>query len=74
MKRLRKGEYDLVNISLIGFDPNTGRSFEDCWAEWETERNALFARLEKARWWQAIEKFRCRWGIAILSQRLGMGD
>ena len=72
MGPLRRGEYDLANISLIGFDPNTGRSFDDCWAEWEAERNAVFARLERTRWWQVAEKVRCRWRLAILSQRLGI--
>jgi hypothetical protein len=74
MEPLRKGEYDLANISLIGFDPNTGRSFDDCWAEWAAERDRIIARLDQARWWQLIEQFRCRWQIAILAQRLGMGD
>lgn len=34
-KFLAVGEYDLVNISLIGYDPNSGWSYEQCQDAWD---------------------------------------
>lgn len=72
MKMIRKGEYDLVNISLIGFDPVTGRSYDECHAEWRAEFEKLQQRTAKLRWWQLIENIRCRWRTVVLTERLGM--
>lgn len=72
---LRKGiDYDLVNISVIGFDPVTGRSFQECHAEWRRELDAVQARIEKMRWWNLLEQFRTRRDLLILNQRQGMGS
>lgn len=71
MRPLKKGEYDLANISLIGHDPVTGRSFAECDAEWKAELEKLKARDAKRRWWQVWEWFGVRRQTVILSQRLG---
>lgn len=72
MKMIRKGEYDLVNISLIGFDPSTGKSYDQCHDEWSAERARVVARWGSLRWWQLIENIRCRWQFAALAAKLGM--
>lgn len=69
---LRTGEYDLVNISLIGHDPITGRSFEECHAEWKAMLDAVLERDKRRRWWDLAERFRvARWAW-ILTVRQGM--
>jgi hypothetical protein len=45
-------EYDLVNISMTGLDPATGRSFEESRAEWKRELNEVIEQVENLRWWQ----------------------
>lgn len=73
LKPLRKGiDYDLVNISLIGHDPVTGRSFEECMTEWEAERDDLIARVDRMRWWHLREQVRVRYAVWVLRQREGM--
>lgn len=72
MKMLRKGEYDLVNISLIGFDPNTGKSYDECRAEFTAERERVLKAWEEVRWWQVWRNIKLRFEIAALVQRLGM--
>ena len=72
-KLLRKGvDYDLVNISLLGYDPVTGRSFEQCNAEWNAQLKAVEQRMARARWWQLRQKFRNRWDLMVLERRQGM--
>ncbi len=68
---IRKGEYDLVNMSFIGFDPNTGRSFDDCYAEWEAEKARVLDEWESLRWWQVIKNIRLRWQMVCLIERRG---
>jgi hypothetical protein len=73
LQPLRVGiDYDLVNISLIGHDPVTGRSYEECQDEWDRARDDLLARIEKLRWWQLTDRFRLVRQCAVLRQRLGM--
>lgn len=71
MKPLKAGEYDLANISLIGHDPVTGRSFAECDAEWKAELEKLKARAAARRWWQIAEYFSINRQAAIMAQRLG---
>ncbi len=71
MKLIRKGEYDLANISLIGFDPNTGRTFEACWAEWEAERDRLMRAWFALKWWQVFRAVKLRWQVMNLVSHLG---
>lgn len=71
MRPLRKGEYDIANISLIGYDPVTGRSYEECHREWKCELDKLKERAARRRWWQLIEWFAINRQIAIMQQRLG---
>lgn len=72
MRALRKGEYDLVNISLIGFDPKTGRSYEECHAEWSVEKDRVLQIWASLKWWQIAQNVKCRWQIMVLTERLGM--
>lgn len=72
MKPLRKGEYNLVHISLIGRDPISGRSFEECRAEWKAELDIVAEEARTVRWWQIIRRVRVAWKIAILEQRQGL--
>lgn len=72
VKFLAAGEYDLVNISLIGYDPITGRTYDECQDEWDEWRGELLARVTKRRWWQIVAHFRNVYRFAILRQRLGM--
>jgi hypothetical protein len=69
---IRKGEYDLVNISLIGHDPTTGRSYEECHAEWKGELDKLAAEEKTIRWWQFSR--RRVWGAKVfaLNSHFGM--
>lgn len=71
MRPLRKGEYDLANISLVGHDPVTGRTFKECKAEWDAALQALMARDAARPWWNIVEFFRINREAAILQQRLG---
>ena len=70
---LKRGEYDLVNISLIGHDPNTGRTYKECSAEWQAWMAEVQRRMDAAKWWQFREKFRLRYKVAVLGLRQGMG-
>lgn len=72
LEPLKAGEYDLVNISLIGHDPITKRSYKECCAEWDAANTDLMARFKKLRWWNLPERFRLAREVAILRQRLGI--
>lgn len=72
MKRLRRGEYDLVNISLIGRDPITGRSYEECHDEWRAEVERVKNYEARLRWWNLIGRAKVRWQTWVLVERLGM--
>jgi hypothetical protein len=71
MKMIRTGEYDLVNISLIGHD-HTGRSYAECRAEFNAALLDLEKRVERVRWWQILERCHIRWQLTVLTARLGM--
>lgn len=72
MRALRPGEYDLVNINLIGYDPVTGRSYEECQDEWDAALKKLAERQSKCRRWNFVERFRVARQVAIMEQRMGM--
>lgn len=72
MKMIRKGEFDLVNISLIGHDPNTGKSYEQCQDEWDAERDRVFREWDALRWWQWIRNLRLRWQMVCLIEKRGI--
>lgn len=57
---IKKGEYDLVNISIIGHDPTTGRSLEECHTEWRAELDKLIEEIKTIRWWQLRRRW--NWG------------
>lgn len=69
---IRKGEYDIANISIIGHDPKDGRSYEECHAEWQRAFDGLLARSDATRWWQLWQKLRIRWQTMALATHLGM--
>jgi hypothetical protein len=71
---LKRGEYDLVNISLIGHDPITGRSFDECSAEWNVWLEEVKRRHAARKWWQLREYFRMNYKLGVLGQRQGMGN
>lgn len=71
MRMIRKGEYDLVNISLIGHDPITGRTYEQCQDEWDAERDRIVAAWDSLPWWNLLRNFKLRWEIAALYSRRG---
>ncbi len=73
LRPIRKGEYDLANISMIGHDPTDGRSYDECHAEWKTALDDVMARSETSRWWQFGRKLRIRWQTMALTTHLGMG-
>lgn len=73
IKPLRAGiDYDLVNISLIGHDPVTGRPYEECHAEWQGWLKYVTERAERMSWWNLVERYRVVRATVILKERLGM--
>lgn len=70
---LKRGEYDLLNISLIGHDPNTGWSFERCHVAWRAAFRELSAEYRKLPWWDLAARMRLGRRAAVLRQRQGMG-
>lgn len=70
---LRNGiDFDLVNISLIGFDPVSGRSYNQCDDEWQDAMRRVKERAERLRWWDLPERFRVARKLSILAQRQGL--
>ena len=70
---LRPGiDYDLVNISLIGHDPVTGRTYEECSAEWKQWKDELQARIDSMPWWNLRLRLQNSRDLMIMVQRLGM--
>lgn len=61
LRPIRKGEYDLVNISLVGFDPITGKSYAECSAEWRATLDEVEKEAKAVRWWQ----LRARWAVGL---------
>ena len=72
LRLIKKGEYDLVNISLIGFDPSTGKSFEDCSDEWRAELDKVIERSDKLRWWDLWGNLTVRWHLMCLDSHQGL--
>ena len=71
VRPLQRGQYDLVNISLIGQDPITGRSYEACSAELNAAATTVAAQAEGLRWWHLYRQFRLRVNLVRLYQRQG---
>lgn len=72
MRFLKAGEYDLVNISLLGYDPVTGRTYKECHDEWQAELDKTILRFNNLRWWNIIDRISVGLQFSILKQRLGM--
>ncbi len=69
---LKRGEYDLVNISLLGKDPITKRSFDECQVEYDKAlRYAAWCEANTSRW-NLVGHFRNRFRAVNLAIRLGM--
>lgn len=72
LRPIRKGEYDLVNISLVGHDPADGRPYEACHAEWQASLDDVVRQADEVRWWQFRRHLRIRWQTMALTTHLGM--
>lgn len=55
LRPIRKGEYDLINISLIGYDPNTLKSYDECHAAWKEQTEVVKKAAANVRWWDIPE-------------------
>lgn len=53
---IKAGEYDLVNISLVGFDPNTGETYEACHTAWKAALDAAIVEDDATPWWRFKER------------------
>ncbi len=75
VKMPRNGvDYDLVNIMLIGYDPVTGKSFEECCDTWKASRDAVTAEYEALTWWKPWhwwKLIRLRWEMVCLIEWYG---
>jgi hypothetical protein len=69
---IKRGEYDLVNISLLGFDPTTGKPYQECHDEWSAAREALEAEQKTLRWWEVGRHLAYRLKLAALTSHFGM--
>jgi hypothetical protein len=72
LRPIRRGEYDLVNISLIGHDPTTGRTYEECHAEWKAELDKLADEEKTIRWWQFSRRRALSVKVFALNSHFGM--
>lgn len=73
IKPLRAGvDFDLVNISLIGIDPVTGRTFDECHAEWKEMWEFVMKEVDNTSWWNLKRRWRNVKLIQILAARQGM--
>jgi len=72
LRPIRKGEYDIANVSIIGYDPTDGRAYEDCHAEWQREFDRVRAARETTPRWNLAARLRLRFQVAALSTHLGM--
>lgn len=72
LRPIRRGEYDLANVSIMGHDPTDGRTYEECHAEWDKAFTSVKEDGRSARWWQLRRKLRLRYQAASLSTHLGM--
>lgn len=68
---IRRGEYDLANISLVGADPITGLSFDACQAEWDRARSWLLREFDGLRWWQIVRRYKLSRQAWALRTHLG---
>lgn len=71
LKFIRKGEYDLVNISLIGYDPNSGESYESCHQRWHDALEEITEIGERVKWWDIPLQIKYRLGVGALYSRFG---
>lgn len=69
---IRRGEFDLVNMSLLGHDPITGRTYQECHSEWKAAFDYLQWRMHRTQWWQVWLVVANRWQLLNLSLRMGM--
>ena len=69
---IRRGEYDLVNVSLIGFDPNTGQPYDSFHDDYSAALNALVAEWDRLRWWQLLKNWKLRVATAALKSHEGL--
>lgn len=72
LRPIQKGEYDLVNISLLGRDPITGKSYDDCHAEWRATLEKVEAEFKAVRWWQFRRRYAFGLKAYALRSHLGM--
>lgn len=70
-KFLKRGEYDLVNISLIGKDPNSGWTYDQCQDAWDAALKDLNEMIATAKPWHLIKQVKMRLLAAALYQRQG---
>lgn len=68
---IQNGEFDLVNISLLGIDPVTGRSFDECNQEWKEALARVIAFMSTVKWWQFRKRLQAARQLAILAERQG---
>jgi hypothetical protein len=66
---LKRGEYDLVNISAIGFDPVTGRTADECIAEHQAAVERVLTRARTLRWWDLVGRSTIARQYSILRTR-----
>jgi len=69
---IRKGEFDMVNMSMLGFDPLTGRAFDDVHAEWRAELDKHIEAGKTLRWWQLRRRWRYNQISYALRSHFGM--
>jgi hypothetical protein len=72
LRPIRRGEYDIANVSIIGHDPTDGRSYEECHAEWQREFDRVQEARRITRRWNLRARLRHRFQIAALATHLGM--
>ncbi len=72
LRPIRKGEYDMVNMSLVNHDPVSGRPYDEMHAEWQVQVDAVTAEWDKLRWWDLKTRLRLRRYTFALHTHLGM--
>lgn len=72
LRPIRRGEYDIANVSIIGYDPTDGRPYEECHAEWQREFDRVQEALRTGSRWNLRARLRYRFQIAALATHLGM--
>ena len=69
---IKKGGYDLANISTIGHDPVSGKSYEECHQAWVAALAIVRRRVETCPWWNVPRRIRNARLTVTLQNRLGM--